>query len=56
MTSAMCVQTGKVSRRATLGRAPAERPRIESRTKRFAVRAIIPDRDGAKQEGDTCLS
>jgi len=54
MTSAMCARAGRVSRGATLGRAPAERPRIESRPRRFAIKAAIPDRDGARQEGDPC--
>ncbi len=56
MRSATCVQTGWVPRGATLGRAPGERPRIESRPQRFSIKAAILDRDGAKQVGDPCLS
>jgi len=56
MTSAMCARAGRVARGATLGGAPAERPRIESRLRRFATKTAIPDRLGARQEGDPCHS
>ncbi len=56
MTSAMCARAGRIPRGATLGRAPAERPRIESMPRRYSIKAAIPDRHGAKREGDPCLS
>jgi len=56
MTSARCAGAGRVSRGATLGRPPAERPGIEPRPRRFVLKAAIPDRDGARQEGDPCQS
>ena len=57
MTSAMCARAGSDSPEATLGRAPAERLRIESRPRRIATKAATPDRDGAKQqEGVPCPS
>jgi hypothetical protein len=56
MTFAMSARAGRASRGATFGRAPAERPGIESRRRRFAIKAAIPDRDGARREGDPCHS